>query len=127
MKILKLIFVVLLLISAFACKNESKKEIKESKIALQKNIQNVEFAISGMTCEIGCAKLIESKIHKLEGIQFSKVSFKHKIGQFSFDSNKISTEEIVKNINGIAGGELYKVTQTNIVDEFSKLDTDSKE
>jgi len=127
MKILKFIFAILLLISVSACKNESKKDIKEPHIALQKKIQNIEFTISGMTCEIGCAKLIESKIHKLEGIQFSKVSFKHKTGQFSFDSNKISIKEIVKNINGIAGGELYKVTQTNIVDEFSKLDTDSKE
>ena len=75
MKILKFIFTVLILISVTACKNEPTKDVKEPKITLQKNIQNVEFTISGMTCEIGCAKLIESKIHKLEGVRFSKVSF----------------------------------------------------
>ena len=83
--------------------------------------EDIEVNIEGMTCEIGCAKLIESKIHKLEGVTFSSVNFEHKIGHFSFDSNKISKEELAKNIDGIAGGELYKVTQTNIVKEFKSI------
>ena len=86
-----------------------------------KSIQNIEVSIEGMTCEIGCAKLIESKIHKLEGVSYSKVNFEHKIGRFSFDSNQISKEELAKNINGIAGGELYKVTQTTLVKEFTTV------
>ena len=103
---MKKIFKPLLFISffflAFSC--EKKEEIKK-----------IEVAIQGMTCEIGCAKLIESKISKLEGVTISEVSFEEKIGVFTFDASKISSEEIIKNINGIAGGELYKVTESKMV------------
>ena len=110
MKLLKFIFALTILININACKSEIKKEAK---------IEHIEVNIEGMTCEIGCAKLIESKVHKLDGVTFSKVSFEENIGRFSYDSNKISKEEIAKNINGIAGGELYKVTQNTSVDAFS--------
>ena len=117
MKLLKHLFVLFLLISIASCKSDVKKEVDSvQQIA---NIKHIEVNIEGMTCEIGCAKLIESKVHKLEGVTFSKVSFEEKTGRFSYDSNKISKEEIAKNINGIAGGELYKVTQNTSVDAFS--------
>jgi len=107
-----------------SCKSESVKKVEN--IAVVKSIQHLEVNIEGMTCEIGCAKLIESKVHKLEGITYSKVSFENKIGQFTFDANKISREELTKNINGIAGGDLYKVASSQIVNEFSST-TEIKE
>ena len=110
MRLLRLFLTLTLLIYTTACKNNSTKEINTSVAVEKENIQNIEVNIEGMTCEIGCAKLIESKVHKLEGVTFSKVNFEEKNGKFSFDSNKISEEEIAKNINGIAGGDLYKVT-----------------
>lgn len=103
----------------FACQEKTTKN--EEVIAVVENIQNIEVNIEGMTCEIGCAKLIESKVHKLEGVTYSKVNFEDKIGHFSFDSNKISKEELAKSINGIAGGELYKVTQTTLVNDFKTV------
>ncbi len=112
MKALNIFYPLTLLFFIVACKSEIKPE---EKVALKEKIQTIEVSIEGMTCEIGCAKLIESKVHKLEGVTLSKVNFEEKTGQFSFDSNKISEEEIVKNINGIAGGELYKVTSSKTV------------
>lgn len=103
----------------FSC--QEKVVQKGENISAAQSIQHLEVSIEGMTCEIGCAKLIESKIHKLEGITFSKVNYEHKIGQFTFDTNKISQEELTKNINGIAGGDLYKVTSTTVVDKFTEL------
>ena len=103
----------------FSCQEKAVQ--KNDNIAEVQNIQHLEVSIEGMTCEIGCAKLIESKVHKLEGITFSKVNFEHKIGQFSFDANKISKEELTKNINGIAGGDLYKVASAETVAEFTKF------
>ena len=100
--------------SIVSCGNNEKSTVKEPVQILtsEKSIQNIEVAIEGMTCEIGCAKLIASKISKLEGVTVSKVNFEEKIGIFTFDAAKISSEEIIKNINGIAGGELYKVTDS---------------
>ncbi len=110
MKSLKYFFALSLIISISSC----KKEVKPI---------NIEVAITGMTCEIGCAKLIESKTYRLEGVTYSKVSFEYKTGQFSFDSNKISISDVEKHINGIAGGELYKVTKTTVVEQFSDIGT----
>jgi len=73
-----------------------------------------------MTCEIGCAKIIASKVSKLQGVAYSEVSFENKKGVFSYDENSISKEAIVAKINGIAGGDLYKVTNTKVLDSISK-------
>lgn len=113
MKSLNPFFVLTILLFIVGCNNNPTPE---KSVVLEEKIETIKVSIEGMTCEIGCAKLIESKIHKLEGVTVSKVNFEEKTGQFSFDSNKISEEEIVKNINGIAGGDLYKVTSTKAVE-----------
>jgi mercuric ion binding protein len=119
MNLVKYLFIAILTISIVSCKIEPIK--KTENIAPVQNIQHLEVNINGMTCEIGCAKLIESKVHKLEGITYSKVNFENKTGQFSFDANKISKEELTKNINGIAGGDLYKVASSQIVNKFREI------
>ncbi|MDC9723747.1 MAG: heavy-metal-associated domain-containing protein [Urechidicola sp.] len=113
MKSLNPFFALTVLIFIVSCNNNPTPE---KSVVLEEKIETIEVGIEGMTCEIGCAKLIESKVYKLESVTASKVNFEEKIGQFSFDSNKISREEIVKNINGIAGGDLYKVTSTKTVE-----------
>ena len=114
MKTLKSLFTLTVILLIIGCNNNPKPE---KSVVLEEKIQTIEVSIEGMTCEIGCAKLIESKVHKLEGVTFSKVSFEEKTGYFSFDSNKISEEEIVKNINGIAGGDLYKVSKIKTLNQ----------
>ena len=113
MKKFKYLIALTIILSIVSCKNDVKTATKVSGV--EKVIENIEVAIQGMTCEIGCAKLIESKIHKLEGVTISKVDFENKIGKITFDSTIISSEEIVKNITGIAGGELYKVTDIKTI------------
>jgi copper chaperone CopZ len=105
MKKIHLALILCLSLVLFSCKKEEK-------------IQHAEIKIEGMTCELGCAKLIESKVRKIEGIKSSEVSFEQKKGQFTFDSNKTSLEEIEKMINVIAGGELYKVIEIKTVKKF---------
>ena len=90
-----------------------------TKKAVEK-IAHIELDIEGMTCEIGCAKIIESKVSKLQGVQFSKVSFIDKKGTFTYDENSISKEDIIKKINGIAGGDLYTVTKIKTLDSIPK-------
>jgi Cu+-exporting ATPase len=109
---------LILICVLFSC-NETKKEAVNEKSDVLKqevaaNLKSIAVEIEGMTCEIGCARLIQSKLSKVEGVTYSKVNFESKKGQFTYDSNKLNQQDIVRKINGIAGGDLYLAT--NIVD-----------
>jgi mercuric ion binding protein len=113
MKVQKIIFSIA--IACFiltGCKNEAPKEVKK---------ENVSLAISGMTCEIGCAKTIQSKLSKKEGVLGAKVIFTDSIANIEFDANKTSKEDLIAFVSGIAGGELYKASES-----FNKVKTSNK-
>ena len=112
---------VLLLISC----NNSEKQNTETKPELEKKeaaavYKTVEVDIEGMTCEIGCARTIESKLSKVKGISYSKVDFESKKGQFTYDSNLLNEQDIAAKIEGIAGGDLYFVTKTKEIEKNIK-------
>ena len=113
MKIQKIVFVVVVACMVLiGCKTEDKKnEAKKEVIAA--NTQKVSLHISGMTCEIGCAKIIQSKLSKKEGIASAKVVFKDSLATVEYDANKISKGDIVAFVDGIAGGDLYKASETS--------------
>lgn len=116
MKIYKIIFAVILAFGLlFSCKTETKK-IETNSVQTNPNPKKIAFTISGMTCEIGCAKTIQSKLSKKAGISNAKVIFKDSMGLVEFDSNQISAQEIETFVNGIAGGDLYKVKDTKEVE-----------
>ena len=87
---------------AVGCKTETKKEVKK---------ENVSLAISGMTCEIGCAKTIQSKLSKKEGVFTAKVIFTDSIANIEYDANTVSKKELIAFVDGIAGGDLYKASE----------------
>ncbi len=112
MKFYKFVLVAVLSIcSLTACKQEAKKEVEAPKKVLAQNPQSVSLNISGMTCEIGCAKLIQSKLSKKEGVKTAKVVFKDSTATVAFDANTISKKEIISFIDGIADGHLYTATE----------------
>ena len=121
-KIISLFIFSILLFSCSETKkenvvNQSEIENTENKVA---NYKSIEVDIKGMTCEIGCARTIESKLSKVDGISYSKVDFESGKGQFTFDENKLSENDIISKINGIAGGDLYSVTNTKPLLEIPK-------
>lgn len=110
----------------FSC-NDNKKEVSGENTGIEKqeiaaSYKSITIEIEGMTCEIGCAKTIESKLSKTEGVTYSKVSFEDKVGQFTYDENKISKEDIAKKIAGIGGGALYKATKITEIEEIKAFD-----
>lgn len=113
MKILKYLGAILLLLTfTVACKENPKtKEEKTVKEIKEVALKRVALQIEGMTCQIGCAKTIESKLSKTDGVQKSVVSFEDKIGEFVYDANQITKEEIAEKITAIAGGKTYSVSQ----------------
>ena len=74
-----------------------------------------------MTCEIGCAKTIQSKLSKKAGITSAKVVFKDSIALVEYNANAISKEDITSFVNGIAGGDMYKVKNAKSVTTFDEL------
>ena len=90
-----------------SCNSEAKKETKK-----EVKKENVALAISGMTCEIGCAKTIQSKLSKKEGILDAKVIFNDSIANIIYDANTTSKKDIIAFVDGIAGGDMYKASET---------------
>lgn len=120
----KAMYILSIAFVLFSC-DDAKKEISGEKSGIEKpevaaNYKSIEVEIEGMTCEIGCAKTIESKLSKTEGVKYSKVNFEAKVGQFTYDENKISKEDIAKKIAGIGGGDLYKATKITEIDEIDE-------
>ena len=98
----------------WSCSDKTKKlnnEDVKSGVLQMAEIQTVSFAVSGMTCEIGCAKTIQSKLSKKEGITDAVVVFSDSIATVSFDSSIISTTDISSFISGIAGGDAYTASE----------------
>lgn len=88
--------------------------------------ENVSLAISGMTCEIGCAKTIQSKLSKKEGVLDAKVIFNDSIANIEFDANTTSKKELIAFVDGIAGGELYKALESSGKARACSLECKSK-
>lgn len=113
MKYIKILAFAFLTISMIGCKPTDTKKTETSSSNQPAKLITSYVTIEGMTCEIGCAKTIESKIAKLDGVAESKVNFEGKKGTFTYDSNKISEEKIISSINGLLDGKTYKATHAN--------------
>lgn len=119
MKNLKNIGLALLIALSFAsCKQENKEvtveETKKEAVseADLAKMQTASFTIDGMTCAMGCAKTIENKLAGQEGVGQAVVDFETKIATVKFDAEKQSVESLTKTIEGVAGGDSYKVTES---------------
>ncbi|TVZ56599.1 heavy-metal-associated domain-containing protein [Lutibacter sp. Hel_I_33_5] len=130
MKIQKYISAVLVVcVLLTSCKTESKKT-DAPKVELAANTQKVSLNISGMTCEIGCAKTIQSKLSKKAGVLEAKVVFKDSIANIEYDANKTSKKDLIAFVDGIADGGLYKASEcakkAHICKENCKKECDTK-
>jgi len=92
------------------CKKEAPKKV----VPVLK--ESVALSISGMTCEIGCAKTIESKLSKKEGVLEAKVIFKDSVATIKYNANTTSKKDLIAFVDGIAGGDLYKASEANVED-----------
>lgn len=109
--------VVVFALTFTACKEEAKKaetpQVNTEVTIAQ--METVSLNISGMTCEIGCAKKIQSDLSKADGVASAKVIFTDSLATVQFDANTTSKENLIKLVNGIAGGDLYTATETEEV------------
>lgn len=91
-------------------KKLANKDLKSGIPQITK-ILTASFTISGMTCEIGCAKIIQSKLSKKEGVTNATVIFSDSIATVAFDRNKTTPKDISSFITSIAGGDVYTASE----------------
>jgi mercuric ion binding protein len=72
--------------------------------------ETASFKIDGMTCAIGCAKTIEEKLSKMDGVQKATVDFDKKEATVNFDASVLTPEKIVQAVESTGDGATYKVS-----------------
>lgn len=117
MKIIKNILLVLVItVFALNCKNEAKPEVKTVEVeanaskAIDANATyaKAEFTIDGMTCAVGCAKTIESKLGKMEGVKSAKVDFDKKLAMVEYNEATVTPNSLIETVAKV--GDTYKVS-----------------
>ena len=103
-----------------SCNNSDK--LKSPDNAKEADVKTVQLEIKGMTCEIGCAKLIQSKLYKTDGVSFAEVHFADSSGVVSYDANRLSEKDLVEAVEQAGGGDLYTVS--SIVPVTSETSTE---
>ncbi len=110
-----LMFVALIGVLFASCKDTASENVVETEettevaktVALKP--ETASFNIEGMSCSVGCAKTIEKKLNKMEGVQHATVDFDTKTAKVEFDASKLTTENLVEAVESAADGKTYKV------------------
>lgn len=102
----------------FSCKDTASKPIvNDAEASLEKKAtvaakpETASFKIDGMTCAIGCAKSIETRLANMNGVQKATVDFDKKQATVSFDAAILNSAKIVKAVESIGDGETYTVSE----------------
>lgn len=130
MKTLKNICIVsILALVISSCKNETQPEVKTVDVEVSKKdvaeaidpnatYAKVEFSIDGMTCAMGCAKTIEKKMAKMEGVKSAKVDFDKRLAMVEYDEAKVNPKSLEEAVSKV--GDVYTVKDMKVVKDFGK-------
>ncbi len=124
-----LLLIIAITLFTVSCKKETAPEIKTIETTAEKTIVNskpnfnpnatfakAEFKIEGMTCAMGCAKTIEKKIAKMEGVKSATVDFKNELAMVEYDNAIVTTNSLEKTVTSVA--DVYKVKNMKTVADF---------
>ena len=128
MKTFKSICIVAIMALVFtSCKNNAEPEVKTVDVEVTKKdvtqtldpnatYAKVEFSIDGMTCAMGCAKTIEKKMAKMDGVKSAKVDFDKRLAMVEYDEAKVTPTSLEETVTKVA--DIYKVKDMHKVDDF---------
>ena len=122
---------VLITVFAFSCKNEATPEVKTvpnttevteatkevAKLDPNAKYAKAEFKIEGMTCAMGCAKTIEKKMAKMEGVKSAIVDFDKQLAMVEYDEAKVTPASLESTVTSVA--DTYKVKEMHTVETFT--------
>jgi len=89
-------------------KTPSTEAQKENAVAVKP--ETASFKIEGMTCAVGCAKTIETKLSKMNGVQKATVDFDKKEATVNFDASVLTPEKLTEAVETTGDGATYKVS-----------------
>jgi len=93
-------------------KEETTNEVTSNETSTSNEVagkmEKATFEIEGMSCAVGCAKVIEGKLTKLNGVKSAVVDFETKTATVEFDNAKQTITTIEETVEKIANGA-YKV------------------
>ena len=102
----------------FSCKDTANKPVAgadetntKKAVVVAAKPETASFKIEGMTCAMGCAKTIESKLSKLDGVQKATIDFDKKEATVEFDAAVLTPEKLTKTVEATGDGETYKVSE----------------
>ncbi|MBT8259942.1 MAG: heavy-metal-associated domain-containing protein [Flavobacteriaceae bacterium] len=121
----KILTIAILALVIVACKNEKQPKVinvetevsKKAELDPNATYAKAEFTIKGMTCEMGCAKTIEKKLAKMDGVKSATVDFGKELAMVEFDEAKVNTENLVETVTKT--GDTYSVEDMKTVDTFA--------
>lgn len=130
MKTLKNILAIALIsVSVIACKSDKEPEVKivETNTEINTNAAKkldpnatyakAEFGIEGMTCAMGCAKSIEKKMAKMDGVKSATVDFERELAMVEYDEAIVTPKTLEEAV--AKAGDTYKVKNMHTVKDFS--------
>jgi copper chaperone CopZ len=107
-----------------SCKDSASKplpdNLKETSAQTQKTNavavkpETTSFKIEGMTCAMGCAKTIEDKLSKMNGVQKAVIDFDKKEATVSFDASVMTSKKLIEAVETTGDGETYKVLEVKV-------------
>ncbi len=115
-----------------ACKDTNSKEAATTestevkKEILAENLQTASFTVEGMHCEFGCAKSIEKKLAKLNGVKSALVDFETKQASIEYDATQETPQTLAKIVEEMADGDTYKVSGAQSSSDQSSLYLDKE-
>lgn len=102
----------------FSCKDAASKPAAakdetnaRKEVAVAAQPETASFKIDGMTCAMGCAKTIETKLSNMDGVQKATVDFDKKQATVEFDGAVLTPEKLSKAVESTGDGETYKVSE----------------
>ena len=105
------------IISVETANSQSHIETRQANVL---NYATATFSIKGMSCEMGCARAIENKLSKLDGMSRASVNFKEEMATVEFDADKVDETLIISTVNSVNQTSSYSVEGFKMILKTSK-------
>jgi periplasmic mercuric ion binding protein len=118
-----LLSIVFISVMFFGCADQKAEpqavSITEKVVEGDENSTVAFISLEGMSCEVGCARYINGKLAKLEGVLAAEVLFEDKLAKVSFDPEKLSGQKLADFVGELHDGQ-YKVNKVEVEKTIKK-------
>jgi len=73
-----------------------------------------------MSCEMGCARAIENKLSKLDGMSKANVNFQDEVAKVKFDGAKINETLLVSTVTSVSQTLSFSLEDFKMIAETAK-------